>query len=540
MNDPREILYKKETDYLENDRLEIDDDEEIQNALKEIEKYEHEISRLKEQIKQWRKERFDIIHEKKRIDLMNGVSKRKLLEFNNNNENFDKNNINLKKMKTISESANTKLMKQILPANEDPFFKTAIQQQKFMLRKVHSFYNDELFDNNRDNNLKFKTQNVDERCDFSKKKLSLRYIPKDVVERILTNYTVLSLNKLFQLVRPPDYTLPYSNNYAIVGIVHELTPIKITQKPIFNKERNISIDDYSSLKTKTKYSQNSSQMVNKHFNIRLTDLKQMVVITLHGQELIKEYYNSLKPGDLIMIDSPTTFKYNSSYEKYGFGLSITEECGRHQIMEIGKVSSYSKCERLNRPSNSKETHGTLCGMFYDNTIQKCCDYHQEKEMESGLSRRMELNSGYLGRRISHQEKQKNIERRDNYGEYNPSKGVALNKGGIIGVPDKTSIRFRNDLVASKFFNTSNEFDDDVRVKIDPRVKEQIRKEKRDNILLLKKLTDKNKDNVHTGNELNKQSKASQRDSDRKNNAIMMLKAAVNDKRSSKSTNEKKR
>lgn len=531
MIDPRETLFRKETDYMESEKLEVDDDEEIQNALKEIERHENEIRRLKELVNKWRKERSVLLYDRKRKQLADGTSKRRLLEFNNKNENFD---IKQQIQRIDDDNSNTRLMKNILKQESRPNelsnpSDNSLQKSKFLMRNVHAFYNDELFANNRDNKLKFKTTQVDERCGFSGKTLSLRYIPKSTIEKIVQSYTVITLQRLFQLIRPPDYSFASSSNFAIVGIVHEITPIKITQRPIFNKESNISIDEYSSSKQKMKKAQAKAHMVNKHFNIKLTDLKHTVVVTVHGQALIQAYYTSLKPGDLIMIDSPTAFKFSNSYEKYGFGLSITEDSGRHQIMEVGKVSNYSRCDRVvHNKANSTEG---ACGMFYDNQIQKCCDYHQEKDMESGLSRRMELNSGFLGRRISQQERQINKQAKTSAHSSGERGG---RNHGIIGMPDKTSLHFKNEAVAARFFNAGYDYNEDAHSKIDPKVRQQMKREKRDNVLLLKKLAQRNKGKEKDEAIFNRGNVSAIAE---KSNAIKMLNAAVKDKKNANTNAE---
>lgn len=527
MIDPRETLFRKETDYMESDKLEVDDDEEIQDALNEIEKHENEARRLKELVSKWRNERAVLLYDRKRKQLADGTSKRRLLEFNNKNENFDAK----QKIQRIDDgNYNTRLMRNVLKnesgdSERSNVLDNSVQKSRFMMRNVHAFYNDELFDNNRDSKLKFKTTQVDERCNFSDKALCLRYIPKNTVEKILQNYMVITLQRLFQLVRPPDYSFPSSSQFAIVGIVHELTPIKITQRPVFNKKTNISIDDYSSSKQNIKKVQAKASMVNKHFNIKLTDLKQAVVVTVHGQALIQAYYTSLKPGDLIMIDCPTPFKYSNSYEKYGFGLSIAEESGIHQIMEIGKAANYSRCDRA--VHNKNNLTEASCGMFYDSKIQKCCDYHQEKDMESGLSRRMELNSGYLGRRISQQERQ--INKQTNTTSASSGQRGGRNHG-IIGAPDKSSLHFKNEAVAARFFNAGYDSHEDDISRIDPKVRQQMKREKRDNVLLLRKLAQRNKGREKDETIFNRGNVSADA---KKSNAIKMLNAAVKEKKNAK-------
>ncbi|XBW38633.1 hypothetical protein QEN19_004221 [Hanseniaspora menglaensis] len=531
MNDPRETLYRRERSYLDEDKREVDEDEDIQNAMKEIEKHEKEIQRLKGLIDKWRKEKLQLYQERKRDEKISISSKRKLLEFNSGNDNFDPNNTSLKRVNLDVDNMNAKLVKSLLNSASSDSIQSDLQQQNFMVRKVHSFYNDELFDGNRDNHLNFKTKNVNEICKLSGFNLFLRYIPKEIISTILKDYNVLSLQKLFKIVRPPDYDLPYKTDFAVIGIVHELTPIKISQRPVFNKASNISIDDYSMSKARSRKAHSAAQSVNKHFNIKLTDLKQTIVVTVHGQELIKKYYNSLKPGDLIMFDSPMIFKFNNSSEKYGFGLSISEDNGNHQIMEVGKVLEYSRCDRIIHANTQKGSNNQVCGMFFNKKNQKCCDYHQESDMESGLTRRMELNSGYLGRRITNQERQQNHSEKSLYTKSYTGRGTGINRNTIIGVSSKSNVHFKNDKVASRFFNTS--MDDHEYIKLDPKVRMQLKKEKKENTLLLKKLTEKNKGQSSIADPLVRQSESIKRADAKKNDAIMMLKAAVQNKQSGK-------
>lgn len=550
MSDPRETLYRKETRYLEDDQREIDEDEDIQNALTEIRKHEQEISRLKHLVNKWRKEKLDQLENKKRQDVFSRASKRKLEEFNSSNENFDLAKSGFKRADFGGESSNnTKLMKALLEEEEEKKKENpapsrtsggggaVFEDQKFMLRKVHSFYSDDLFGNNRDNVLSFKTHVVNEACSFTRLNLALRYIPRDVVHSLAKKYTVISLFRLFQLVTYPDYTLPYTGEYAVIGVVHEIGPIKITQRAFFDKNSSISIDDYTAeaeAGTKSRQRDHVKHVtanVSKHFTIKLTDLKHSVTLTVHGQELIKQYHSSLKSGDLVMIDSPAVFKYSKTAGKSsGFGLSISEENGKHQIMEVGKVADYGRCDRTVHVTAKSNSDARACGMYYNSRTQKCCDYHQEKDLEKGLSRRMELNSGYLGRRITHQEKQRNLESRESPSSF-ASRG---NRNSAIGVPDKNAVHFKNEQVASRFFNTAEDVNGgDHVVPQDPRLKERLRKEKRENFLLLKKLTDRSSTRNVGAQPAVKQSGSTQKAEEKRSNAIMLLNAAVQSKRRSK-------
>lgn len=440
MNDPRFELYDKEND------LDIENNEEINNALKEIEKHKSEIAKLEGLISKWKKEI---------------MRKRKLQGLDNDSGNT--------MFKKLLESEKPKPSKKPMPASS----------MNYMLRKVHSFYNDRLFNGNSNNRLEYQTEEVMDECVYTNTYISLRYIPLSVVEEILRTYTVLGFDKLFKLIRPPRYELSSEvkvDNFCIVGIIHEILPIKFKQKEFFERSK-IDIDKHTVRNSK-------AEAYSRNFSIVLTDLKHTLLLTIHGNKLIKEYYNSLKAGDIIMVETPNVYRYSNK-----FGFSIDESGGQNQIMELGKCANYSKC-------GMDLKDGKKCSSFYDNRNHKCCEYHEEIDMDVKLSRRMELNSGYLGRRIGPQEKIRNAE--------------------TIGQKD---LKFKNQRSFNRFHN-SIEYEDTGDTFINKKEQKKIEKSKKDNLRLLRKLQMKSESTNTNGI---KQKLISNKDkNDKKKNELLLL------------------
>ncbi|KAL6936640.1 hypothetical protein ACO0R3_000239 [Hanseniaspora guilliermondii] len=440
MNDPRFDLYSKEND------LSFASNEAINDALEEIEKHKREIAKLEELIEKWR----DEISRKAKVQ----------------DTRAETSNILFKK---LLDSEKPKLQK------KPPI----VTNNNFMLRKVHSFYNDRLFKGSSDNRLEFQTEEVMETCEYSNTNLSLRYIPLEIVETVLSDYRVINFAKLFKLVRPPNYE--FSNdlrvdNFCVVGIVHEILPIKFKQKEFFERSK-IDIDS-------NKIKKASTEVCSKNFSVVLTDLKHTLLLTIHGNKLIKEYYTSIKAGDVIMIEAPNVYKSSR-----GFALSIDEAGGLNQIMEIGKCANYSQC-------GMKLKDGKKCSGFYDNRNHKSCEYHEEIDLDVKLSRRMELNSGYLGRRIGPQEKMKNTH--------------------TIG---KVDLKFKNQRSFNRFHN-SIEYDDGKDMKINKQEQKKIEKSKKDNLRLLRKLQMKS---ASTNTNTIKESVISNKQkNDKKKNELLLL------------------
>lgn len=440
MNDPRFDLYTKEND------LNVASNEAINNALAEIEKHKREIAKLEGLIRKWR----DEISRKTKVQDMKQESGNALF-------------------KKLLESEKPK-------AQSKP---QLVTNNNFMMRKVHSFYNDDLFKGSSDNKLEFQTEEVMDTCEYTNTDLSLRYIPLEVVQTVLNNYRVLDFAKLFKIVRPPNYELSNDlrvDNFCVVGIVHEILPIKFKQREFFERSR-IDIDNNKVKKVNT-------EVCLKNFSVVLTDLKHTLLLTIHGNKLIKEYYNSIKAGDVVMIETPNVYKSSR-----GFALSIDEAGGPNQVMEIGKCANYSLC-------GMKLKDGKKCSGYYDNRSHKSCEYHEEIDLDVKLSRRMELNSGYLGRRIGPQEKMKNTH--------------------TIG---KVDLNFKSQKSFNRFHDSIN-YDDGKEKIINKKEQKKIEKSKKDNLRQLRKLQMKSastntntiKENVISNKQKN----------DKKKNELLML------------------
>jgi hypothetical protein len=440
MNDPRFDLYTKENGST------IASDEAINNALAEIEKHKREIAKLEGLIRKWR----DEISRKSKVQDMKPEGGNTLF-------------------KKLLESEKPKAQGKL----------PMVTNNNFMMRKVHSFYNDHLFKGSSDNRLEFQTEELMDVCQYTNTDLSLRYIPLEVVHEILNDYKVLDFAKLFKIVRPPNYELSNDlrvENFCVVGIVHEILPIKFKQKEFFERSR-IDIDSNKVKKANT-------EVCSKNFSVVLTDLKHTLLLTIHGNKLIKDYYNSIKAGDVIMIETPNVYKSSK-----GFALSIDEAGGPNQVMEIGKCANYSPC-------GMKLKDGKNCSGFYDNRNHKSCEYHEEIDLDVKLSRRMELNSGYLGRRIGPQEKMKNTQ--------------------TIG---KVDLKFKSQKSFNRFHN-SMEYDDGKDMVVNKQEQKRIEKSKKDNLRLLRKLQMKSastntntiKENVISNKQKN----------DKKKNELLML------------------
>ncbi|KAL6950798.1 hypothetical protein ACO0QE_000079 [Hanseniaspora vineae] len=223
-------------------------------------------------------------------------------------------------------------------------------QQEFMKRRIHTF---------RATDLEYRPENVDELDLYSKKRLSVRYLPKEVLNEILADKKILRLPKLYAKVRPPNFQEPDYANWVCCGILSQKSEVKVT----------------SGLNRSSKY-----------FSVTLTDFTFQIKVLIFGDKNVKKYYN-LSIGDVIGVLNPSVWPWSDDRENgvaRSFNLSVKSE-GLNTIIEIGKAKDFGLCPIRNY--KTKEPCNTPINL----AVEDRCEFHREKQISKGNSKRIELN-----------------------------------------------------------------------------------------------------------------------------------------------------
>lgn len=331
MNDPREVLSKSfPGDSSDEDREEVD-------ILEQLGKLEYEKARLLAQLKD-RTNETDVL----------GSKATELATVRNSNiavgENVSRDPVRI----TPKHSTNYFIENIEKLQQKDKIEKQ--HQQEFMKRRIHTF---------RATDLEYRPENVDELDLYSKKRLSVRYLPKDVLNDILADKKILRLPKLYAKVRPPNFQEPDYANWVCCGILSQKSEVKITS---------------------------GVNRASKYFSVTLTDFTFQLKVLIFGDKNVKKYYN-LSIGDVIGVLNPSIWPWNDDRESgvtRSFNLSVKNE-GLNTIIEIGKAKDFGMCPIRNY--KTKEACNTPINL----AVEDRCEFHRERQISKGNAKRIELN-----------------------------------------------------------------------------------------------------------------------------------------------------
>lgn len=205
-------------------------------------------------------------------------------------------------------------------------------------------------------------ETVEEKEKFSGEIIQQRYISEDRLLKLIQNYKILRISKLFAKVIAPRFEPPNYNNWCFVGtVISKSNPLV-------------------------------SSNGKKYMMMKVGNFSQSVDVLVIG-DAFKNYWK-LRVGEIIIMLNPQISKYGGK-----FNLKLTDNLS--SLLEIGLSKTLGYCLFRNR-------NGEKCGKVINLQESHLCEYHQQQKYLSKLSRMEFSGVSSIGPRLSTQRNDERI------------------------------------------------------------------------------------------------------------------------------------